>query len=151
MHKHTFALVSNFSLTVGVQEILRTVSPPSGMIPCDGIILIIDKRLWSQIYNQKFAEMWHYPLKLSFQNFHRLLLHHYTERWPAGTGHDMMWNRFSNSRQTFRISTRICTPNPQTELSAGTSSNPNRIMKWLWDFEKLTKEWDISVGEMPKF
>ena len=83
--------------------------------------------------------MWHYPLKLSFQNFHRLLLHHYTERWLAGTGHELMWNRFSNSRQTFWISTRICTPNPQTELSAGTSSNPNRIMKWLRDLKNLQK------------
>lgn len=63
MHKHTLALVSNFSLTVGVQEILRTVSPPSGMIPCDGTILIIDKRLWSQTYNQKI----HRNVTLSFK------------------------------------------------------------------------------------
>lgn len=57
MHKHTFAPVSNFPATVGVQEVLRTVSPRNGMIPCDGTTSITDKRLWSQTYNQKFAEM----------------------------------------------------------------------------------------------
>lgn len=51
MHEHTFALVSNFSATVGVQEILRTVSPPKGITPCDGTIFIVGKRLWSQICN----------------------------------------------------------------------------------------------------
>lgn len=65
MHKHTFALVSNFSATVGVQEILRTVSPPNGIIPCDGTILMVDKRLWSQTCKWKFAEMLHYPFKVT--------------------------------------------------------------------------------------
>ena len=103
MHKHTFALVSNFSLMVGVQEMLRTVSPPSGMIPCDGTIWIIDKRLWSQTYNQKFVEMWHYPLKLSFQNFHSLLLHHYIERWPIDTGLEMIWIDFQTADKHFEV------------------------------------------------
>lgn len=45
MYGHTFALVSNFSATVGLQEILRAVIPPNGTIPCDGIILMVGKRL----------------------------------------------------------------------------------------------------------
>jgi hypothetical protein len=45
MNRHTFALVSNFSATEGVQEILRTVIPPNGIIPSDGTILMVDKRL----------------------------------------------------------------------------------------------------------
>ena len=55
MAKHTFALVSNFSTTVEVQEILRTVSPPNGITPCDGTILIADERLWSQTYQEKIC------------------------------------------------------------------------------------------------
>lgn len=45
MNKNTFALVSNFSATVGVEEILRTVIPPNGIIPSDGTILMVGKRL----------------------------------------------------------------------------------------------------------
>lgn len=45
MNKYTFALVSNFSATVGVEEILRTVIPPNGIIPSDGTILMVGKRL----------------------------------------------------------------------------------------------------------
>lgn len=51
--RHTFAVVSNFSATVGVQEILRIVIPPNGIIPSDGTMLMVGKRLWSQTCNWK--------------------------------------------------------------------------------------------------
>lgn len=122
IYKHTFAFVSNFSAMVGVQEILSTVSPPNGIIPSDGMILIVDKRLWSQICNWKFVDVLNYPFKLLFQSFHRKaskLLPR--ERISRHSGWDDFGIEFQRSgTHIIWTSIRICTHNPADKLFSGT-------------------------------